>query len=97
MRDTFEWIDGATRDNEDLRHAMYDLGAQLLASQAFALACATMTSIDKMDARRLVERVAGYPGVTGRRMTPESDTYVGDRAAEIVISLGKDRPGFVRE
>ena len=96
MRDTFEWIDGATRDNEDLRHALYDIGAQVIASQAFALACATMASIDKDDARRLVEQVAGYPGVTGRKMTPESQTYVGERAAEIVISLGKDRPGFVR-
>ena len=97
MRDTFEWIDGATGGNEDLRHALYDLGAQILASQAFALACATMTSIDKTEARRLVEKAAGYPGVTMRRMTPESETYVGDRATEIVVSLAKERPGFVRE
>ncbi|MDI4231481.1 hypothetical protein OZ411_01465 [Bradyrhizobium sp. Arg237L] len=96
MRDTFEWIDGATRDNDDLRHALYDLGAQVLASQAFALACATMKTIDEHEARQLVEKVAGYPGVTGRQMRPGSETRVGDRAAEVVISLAKDRPGFVR-
>jgi hypothetical protein len=96
MRDTFEWIDSATDGNEDLRHALYDLGAQVIASQAFALACATMKTIDIDDARQLVEKVAGYPGVTGRKMTSESKTRVGERAAEIVVSLAKDRPSFVR-
>jgi hypothetical protein len=96
MRDTFEWIDGATNADEELRHALYDLGAQVIASQAFALACATTAEIDMNEARRLVEQVAGYPGVTGRQMRSGSETRVGERAAEIVISLGKNRPGFVR-
>ena len=37
-----------------------------------------------------------YPGVATRRMTPTSETYVGDRATQIVISLGKEGLSFIR-
>jgi hypothetical protein len=33
MRDTFEWIDGATKDSELLRHALYELAAHQIASR----------------------------------------------------------------
>lgn len=96
MRDTFEWIDGATEKNEDLRHALYDLAAQQIGGQAFSLACASQNSIDADEARRLVEKVAGYPGVTGRQIRPQSETRVGERATEVLISLARMRTSFFR-
>jgi hypothetical protein len=96
MRDTFEWIDGATEQNDDLRHALYDLAAQQIASQAISVAFATLAEMSEKDARELVEKVAGYPGVTMRPLSANSQTSVGKRATEIVMSLGRIRPSFVR-
>jgi hypothetical protein len=94
MRDTFEAIDGASEKNDDLRHALYELSAQQLASQALSIAFATMRSIDEVQARQLIEDVAGYPGITQRRMRSDSKTLLGERATEMLISLAKKRPNF---
>jgi hypothetical protein len=96
MRDTFEFIDAATDVNDQMRHALYELGAQAIAAQAFALANATTASIDAEDARRIVEQVVGYPGVTARWMSETKSKRVGDRATEIVIKLAKMRLSFYR-
>jgi hypothetical protein len=96
MRDTFEWIDGATGENADLRHALYDLAAQQIAGQALSVGFVTLGEIDQKAARTLVEKVAGYPGVTMRKMRPGSDTTVGARATEILMRLATMRPGFAR-
>lgn len=96
MRDTFEFIDAATMNNEDLRHALYDLAAQQIASQAFSLAGQSLTSINATEARKLVETVAGYSGITGRLMRQDSKTRVGERATEILIGLCGNRSGFLR-
>ena len=96
MRDTFEWIDGATEGNDELRHALYDLAAQQIAAQAVSVAFTTLAEMSEADARNLVEKVAGYPGVTMRAMRRDSKTSVGKRATEILMSLGRMRPGFVR-
>ena len=40
MRTTMEMIDGATHDNEKLRHDFYETIAQTLASQALPIAIA---------------------------------------------------------
>jgi hypothetical protein len=66
MRDTFGWIDSPTNTDDNLRHALYDLAAQVLASQAFAVAYVTHSKIVMNEARRLMEQLAGYPGATGR-------------------------------
>jgi hypothetical protein len=96
MRDTFEWIDGAANGNEDLRHALYDLAAQQIAAQALSVAFATLAEINENEARRVVEQVAGYPGVTMRKMRADSETTVGKRATEILMRLARMRSGFVR-
>jgi hypothetical protein len=95
MRDTFEWIDGATKDSEQLRHALYDLAAHQIASQALSVAIATRSHIDEDAARELIELVAMYPEVTGRRMTPENAYRISDRAVEILMRLARMKPGFV--
>ncbi len=95
MRDTFEWIDGATSDNEALRHALYDLAAQQIAAQALSVAFATMAEITEKEARSFVERVANYSGVTTRKMRAGSDTTVGTRATGILMRLARMRHGFV--
>jgi hypothetical protein len=95
MRETFDWIDDATENNERLRAAFYDMAAQLIATQAFAVACATRTTISEVIAAKLVEDVAGYSGVTGRTMTKDSKIIVGKRAIEMLMMLARMKPGFV--
>ena len=51
--------------------------AQQIAAQAFSVACVTLNNISEDTARTLVEKVAGYPGVTGRKMTRESNDLTG--------------------
>lgn len=97
MRDTFEWIEGATGNDENMRHALYDLAAQQIASQAVTVAFASLTTVSRQDIERLVEEVAGYPGVTGRLMREDSKTRVGERATEIAVRLAKMRTSFFRE
>jgi hypothetical protein len=94
MRETFDRIDFATESNEMLRAAFYDMAAQQIATQAFAVACATMSTISERAAARLVEDVAGYPGVTGRTIR-DSQTTVGKRATEMLMMLARMKPGFV--
>jgi hypothetical protein len=96
MRDTFECIADAANGNDNLRHALYDLAAQQIATQAFSLACARYTQIDDKMASELVEQVADYPGVTGQRMRADNRTTVGERATEILMRLARMRPGFAR-
>jgi hypothetical protein len=95
MRDTFELIDAATDGDDELRDALYDLAAHQIASQAVSIAFATRTQIDEDHARNLIEDVAGYRGVTGRRMTRESKNKISDRALEIFLRLARIKPGFV--
>lgn len=96
MRDTFEWIDGATEDNDDLRHALYDISAQQIGTQAITVAFATLFYTTRDELERLVEKVAGYPGVTGRMMREGSETRVGERATEVAVGLAKLKPNFLR-
>jgi non-ribosomal peptide synthetase component F len=97
MRDTFEWIDAAATFKSEERHALYDLAAQQIGTQAFMVACLTEATVNLEKMRQIVEKVAGYPGVTSRRMRPDSNTFVGDRAAEIALSLCRNKPGLVRD
>lgn len=94
MRDTFESIDEATRENEDLRAALYDLAAQQLAAQALPILMKRHAFAGRTDAARLIEEVAGYPGVTSRQFRPRSQARVGSRATEILVSLAKDAQIF---
>ena len=96
MRDTFESLDEVTERNPLVRHALYDLAAQLLASQAFSIAVAWGLKLDEDEARRLVEGVAGYPGVTQRRMPDYAGCSVGDRAVEILMTLAADSDFLLR-
>jgi hypothetical protein len=78
-----------------LRGTLYDMAAQQIATQAFAVACVTRSTIFEDVAARLVEDVAGYPGVTGRPMREGSKTTDGKRATEILMMLARMKPGFV--
>jgi hypothetical protein len=51
--------------------------------------------LDEAYARELIEQIAGYPGVSGRRMESDSKTTVGVRATEILLRLARMRSGFV--
>lgn len=97
MRDTFAWIDDATENNEALRHALYDLAAHQIAAQALPIAFATSQNLDAKSAGRLIETVAGYPGVTGRTLSKTSTLTVAHRATEILIGLADLKPNFVRK
>lgn len=97
MRETFEFIDSATRDQPELRQALYYITAQQLAGQALSLAFATRSKIDAAEARSLIERVAGYPGVTARWMTESKKLMVGDYATEVLIRLAKERQSYFNE
>jgi len=63
--------------------------------QALSIAFATRSQMDEDYACELIELVAVYPGVTGRRMTPESANRISDRALEIMMRLARMKPGFV--
>lgn len=95
MRDTFEWIDRASDKDQNLRQALRDLAAQTIASQALPIAIAKFgNEMTRLQAARLIEDVAGYPGVTSRTMREDSETRVGARATEILIKLLRMKPNF---
>lgn len=89
MRDTFESIDEATAADDVLREALYELAAHEIATQTLTVAAARRQWIASDEvAGRLVEEVADYPGVTGRRF-PLLDKSIGQRATEILMRLAR--------
>jgi hypothetical protein len=76
---------------------MRSMTARQIAAQAAALAFAGgYHQLDRRLAAEIVEKTAGYPGVTGRKMRSDSDTSVGARATEILMNLARMRPSFVQ-
>ena len=93
MRDTFASIDRATKSNPELRGALYDLAAQQIAGQAFAVAVRTRVQLTEDDAFKLVDDVAGYAEIT-RTLISDSETTVRARALEIMMRLARLCPNF---